>query len=135
MPQYKAALVGRLTKHGRADGQQTIKPATGLVDGFTDKLRGKSFLKLFLVFKGIVPLGKGHSTRIVPAVKHLFFAVHILPALGAAQYHTVDVGPVQLRQIDRRGAHLLELLHTANHMDMSLRTGPHRQGRAPIAFA
>ena len=135
MPQNQAAFIGRALKHRRTDRQQAVEPAAGLVDGLADELRREGGLELFLVFKGIMPLGEGHGTRIVPAVDHLFFTAHIAAALGAAQHNAVDIRPVQLRQVDGTDAHRLELLHAADHMGVALLAGPHGQGRAPVALA
>lgn len=68
---YQAAFeAGGAFDHG-GDGEHGVKPAAGLVYAFGDEIGGEELgIKAFAVFKGPMPLGKGHAAAIKPAVYH-----------------------------------------------------------------
>ena len=63
-----AISIGNAIGHQRRNSVQAIKPASCLIDGFTNIVGGEMLLKRLLVFKRIVPLCVGHGARIEPAV-------------------------------------------------------------------
>ena len=109
--EYEAVLEGSLFKQERRDRKQGVEPPARLVHRLADEIGGETLVKYVRVFKGIVPLRKGHGARIVPAVDHFRHAVHGLAAVRAGDFHIVDEGTVQL-DIIRNGAgcHLDQLL-------------------------
>src|SRR3989304_323038 len=83
-----------IAEQKRADGQEAVEPAPGLVEGFADevgrKLAGEALVGAFLA--GIPPLGEGHGPGVEPAVDHLGDATHSLARrLGGVVGDRVDV--------------------------------------------
>ena len=56
---YDVSVRG-LIEDKRRDSQQTVEPASGLVHGLADKVRGEVLFEELFVFKRIVVLGKRH---------------------------------------------------------------------------
>ena len=84
---------GLIEKQG-GNGEQGVKPAAGLVDGFADEVGGEVGFESFAVFKGVVPLGEGHSAGIEPAVDDFGDAMHNFAAFFAGESNGVDIGAV-----------------------------------------
>ena len=136
----------------RADRQQAVEPAAGLIQGFADEVGGELVLEPLAVGVGIAPLGERHRAGVVPAVDDFRDALH---AAGRIEWrlvsHRVDVRLVHLqvvRQFRLGGLGLfphLDALHARLGQQFSIaRDGfhlsraaadPDRQGRAPITFA
>ncbi len=83
MAQHQAVLKGTLVKQQGADRQQRIEPSPGLIHGFRNKVSREALFKLLYVFKGIMPLGKGHGAGIIPSVNHFPGTVHVAATLRA----------------------------------------------------
>ena len=133
--QHDAVFKRRAVKHQSRDGHEGVEPPAGLVDGLGDEVGREALFKDLPVFKGIVPLGKGHGAAVVPAVDDLLDAVHGLAAFGAGDLDLVHIGAVQLDVTHGRGGHLTQLLAGADHMDVPLLADPDGQRRAPVALA
>ena len=133
--QHDAVFKRRTVKHQSRDGHEGVEPPAGLVDGFGDEVGREALFKNLLVFKGIVPLGKGHGAAVVPAVDDFLDAVHGLAALGAGDFDLVHIGAVQLDIAHGRGGHLAQLLTGADHVDVPLLADPDGQRRAPVTLA
>ncbi|MBA7690229.1 hypothetical protein ES703_98753 [subsurface metagenome] len=74
---------------------QAVEPASGLVNGFTDIIGGKSpVLKQGIILKWVVPLGYGHGSGIKPAINYLGHPPHLLPTLGAVKGYFINKGTV-----------------------------------------
>ncbi len=129
-------LVGSHPLDEGGDGQQGIKPAPGLVDGFANKVCGKLAGKKLLVFKGIVVLGKGHGARVKPAVNDLGDPGHLALALGTSEMHIINIGPVQIQGIIHSFDGLfLQFRPGAHGFRMAALAAPDIQGSAPVAGA
>ena len=89
-------LVRRLVEDQGGDSQQRVEPSSGLVHRLGDEVRRELLLEKILIFKWIVKLGKGHGSRVEPAVDHLRHPVHFFSALGTLDGHAVDIGTVEL---------------------------------------
>ena len=135
MAQHQAVFEGRAAEHLRGDGQQGVEPAAGLVDGLGNEIGREAGLELVLVFKRIVPLRKGHGAGIVPAVDDLLDAVHGLAAVRAAQNNLIDIGAMQLGQVNLTDGHIQQLLLAADDVHMAVLTQPDGQRGAPVTFA
>ncbi len=141
-----------VVKQQRADRQQAVEPAAGLVDGFADKIGGKLLFKFLLALPGVPPLGERHGTRVVPAVDDVRHAAH--PGAGGEGRIVGDLVDVRLvdlqifRQIGLTSLGLLprlgaadprlvqQLVVTGNRFHLArLLADPDRQRGAPIAFA
>ena len=132
---HDAVFKGRAVEQQGGNGFQRVEPAPGLVDGFGNEVGREALFEDILVFEGIVPLGEGHGSGIVPAVDDVGDAGHGLAAFRALDLDGVHIGAVQL-QIVRHGAdgHFLQFLTAADDVDMALFATPDGQGRAPVAF-
>ena len=68
-----------LSNTSRADGKQRIEPAARLIDGLADEVGREALFKFLFMFKGIVPLCKGHGAGIIPAVDDFRHPLSSLP--------------------------------------------------------
>ena len=71
-----------------------------------DELRREVLFKDFFVFKGVMPLCKGHGTAVVPAVDNFRYSVHLFAAAWALDRYIVDVWTVKfdiVRAVRRHG--------------------------------
>ena len=66
--QAEHVLVAGVAGEQRADGQQAVEPAAGLVDGLADEIGREALLERLLVLEGVVPLGDGHGAGVEPGV-------------------------------------------------------------------
>ena len=66
-----------LAEQERADRQQAVEPAAGLVEGLADEVGGELLLKVLGVLVRVAPLGEGHRAAVVPAVDDLRHALHL----------------------------------------------------------
>ena len=133
--QHQAILEAGLVEQAGGDGQEGIEPAPGLVHGLADEVGGVAAGKELLVFKGIVPLGKGHGTAIEPAVDHHGFPAHFAAALLAGEGDGIQEGLVELQVLRGAGGQLAQFLPAADHMDVAaILAHPYGQGGAPIAL-
>ena len=96
MTHNETVLVRAFAENERADGNQGVEPAAGLVDGFGNEVCRETLFEYFLIFKGIVPLRERHGAGIVPAVDDLGRSVHGAAAFFTLDGHFVDVGTVKL---------------------------------------
>ena len=143
-----------LSKQQRADGQQAVKPAAGLVEGLADEVGGKLVAEL-LGRAGLVriaPLGERHGPGVEPAVDHFRNPPHPRAGgLGRVVGHRVDVRLVDAQIVGQSRVLLLRLLPDlgAGHARLGQQLGvaadglrvaglfadPDRQRRAPVALA
>ncbi len=135
MPKHDAVFKGRFIKNQRTDGKQRIEPSARLVHSLADKVRRKMAFKFFLMFKGIMPLRKGHAPAVIPAVDHFRYAVHTAAAGWTLKRDGIKERLVQLDIL----AHLLlrhfaQLGTRAYYMDLPAITHPNRQRRSPITL-
>lgn len=61
----------RPPKKGRAEDQQRIEPAPGLIDALCDEIRWKSFFKLTAIFERVMTLTVRHAPRFKPTIENL----------------------------------------------------------------
>ena len=134
MSQNDAVLIGSLIEEQCADSQQSIEPATGLVNGLGDKVCGEVFIEDILIFKRIVPLCEGHGAAVEPAVNNLRHSCHQLAAFRAGDVYCVNEGLVQLDVVGAVGRHFLQLCNTADGVSVSTFTFPDGQWSTPVSF-
>ena len=96
-PKNDAVKERRVVKQAGCYGQKVIEPSSRLVDCFAYKIGGEATLKRFLIFKWIVPLCKGHGTRIEPAIYYNRFSAHGLSALLAGECYRIKEGLVAVK--------------------------------------
>ena len=73
---------------------ETVKPATGLIDRFTDVVSGKMFFEHLLIFEWVVPLGVGHGSGIEPTIDDFGHAVIFPSIIGMGKVHFINGGAV-----------------------------------------
>ena len=95
MAKHNYVFVGGNVKEQGGNGNEGIEPTAGLINRLGNKIGGETVLKNFLILKGIMPLSKGHSPGVEPAVNDLRHAMHFLAALFAGESHLVHIGAVQ----------------------------------------
>ena len=111
------------------DGMHIVEPRPHLADVLNDEVRRVILLKLSLVFKRIVQLGKRHTAALKPAVQHFVDARKCL----AINRKDNIIYPWAVVIIQRHAAQFLELRIRANHLDGTAVALPHRHGRRPKA--
>ena len=127
-------LVRRPVEHRRRDGQERVKPATGLVDPFADVIRDRVRLELLGVLERIVPLCHRHRARVEPGIDHLGGALHRATA-GTRPAPRIDE---RLVRVEAGGAllpgRLLQRLVAPDHGDvlLVLVAHPDRERCTPI---
>ena len=126
-------------EHGCRDGEERVKPAPCLVDGFADIVHGERAIKLVFVLKRIVPLGERSATRVEPAVHDVGLPYHLsrATARGAVQLYVVHVRTVQLWRHRRAiGLHRSHLFDAAYAMLVTaIWADPHGDRGAPVSLA
>ena len=70
-----------LSKQVGTKDEKRIKPPSGLIDTFRDKITGKRCLKQVLVLEGVVRLSIRHATRLKPTIENFFYALEIALSL------------------------------------------------------
>ncbi len=114
-------LVGDGVEEHHPDLVQGVEPASGLVQALADEVGRERGFEDLAVLEGIVELGEGHRTRIVPAVDHVADPPHLRRAPGTLEDHLVHEGtmgiepgrvhvqwgPGPLGQFPERADHLL----------------------------
>ena len=134
-PQHYAVLEGGLVKQAGRDGVQGVEPAARLIDGLADVIGGIALFEFFLVFKGIMPLRKGHGAGIEPAVYYNGLAAHDAAALGAGHGEGIEHRLMQLYIGRRVGEELQKLLAGTHGMVMpAFFALPYGQRSAPVAL-
>ena len=116
---------------------QGVEPASGLVHGLRDKLCREFLLEQILILKWIVKLCIGHGAGVKPAVDNLRYAVHVLSALRAGDYHIVHIGAVKLDLLILRLSGQLRQLFSASHAQLmsAVRALPDIERGTPVAVA
>src|SRR5882724_5143295 len=96
MPEADHVLVRGPVEDERADGHQSVKPASGLVDGFTDVLSRISSLESLLAARHmrVAVRGERHRTGVVPSVDHLRNSGRLVTTVGTGECDRVDVRTV-----------------------------------------
>ena len=90
---------------GGVDGMHVVEPRPHLADVFNDEVRRVILLKLGLVFKRIMQLGKRHAAALEPTVQHLINAGKCL----AVDFKSNVIHPRAVVIIQRHAAQLLQL--------------------------
>ena len=119
MAQNDDVFIGGLVEQQGRNRQERIKPSSGLVNGFRNKVRRELGFKQVFVLKGIVMLGKGHGARIEPAVDDFGHPLHLLAALRTFDGHRVHIGPVQLDVVGAIVGHFLQFRNAADGVAVS----------------
>ncbi len=83
--------------HG-SNGMQGIKPATGLIHPFGNKISRKLFLKIRFRDMRIEDLRKRHRTTVEPDINQIRLAFHRLTAVRD-QHNIVHIGSVQVNLV------------------------------------
>ncbi len=76
----KTALVADGIEDCGGDGQQRVKPASGLVDTFADVVDWEVLLQLLSSSERVMPLCEESATRVEPAVHHVGLPNHLAAA-------------------------------------------------------
>ncbi len=124
-----------LDKGGNRD--QRIEPASGLVDSFTDEISREQFLvKVFLIFKRIMMLGKRHRAAVEPAIHDFRDPGHGSSALFASDMDLVHIRSVQFDVIIDGFHRLLDQLFSGSDgFQMSAFASPDINRRAPVSVS
>ncbi|MBT9154745.1 MAG: hypothetical protein DDT39_01424 [Firmicutes bacterium] len=127
--------VGGPPKGKGRDGEQSVEPTARLINPLADVVCGEAFVKHLFVFKGVVPLREGHGARVIPAVEHFAYALHLSAAFFASQKDAVDIGSVQVQLFGPGQRHAAELVKAPHTVLVPALAAPNRQRRAPVALA
>ena len=112
---------------GSVDSVHVVEPRSHLTDVLNDEIRRVILLKLGLVFKRIMQLGKRHTTALKPAVEHLVDASKGL----AVNFKGDVIHPRAVVIIQLHAAQFLQLRVRANHPHRTAIALPHRHSRRP----
>ncbi len=138
VPQTDHVAVRVLPEQQHALGHQRVEPATRLVDGLGDEVRGKARTERLGrggILALVAPLGVRHRARVEPGVDHLGYAFRFLPALGTGQRHLIDRRPMGVDLGDVPAGQLRELGQRPDHRPVVLRADPHGQRGSPVPLA
>jgi hypothetical protein len=120
-----------LAEQRRAEDDEGVEPAAGLVEALGDEARGEGALEGLLVLEGVVHLRVGHRAGLEPAVEDVGDALVRLAVLHERQ--VIDLVGVDV--VDAGAGQRAELVGGAQAEDIAVVAAPDRDGRAPEARA
>ncbi len=121
----------------RADREQGVEPASGLVERLADEVGREVCAEGIIVLVRPVPLGVGHRSGVEPDVQNRGVTAHRSPALLTRPHELVDVGSMGVEALTQVPCPARELGDGADPLDVrGIRfTYPHGKRRAPEAIA
>ncbi len=139
MAQGKTTMIAGAIEYGSRHCKKRVEPSACLVYRFTNVIHRKASREFVLIFEWIVPLCKGRTTWIKPAVHNVWLSNHlsITTIWRAAKFDVINIGTMQFFGnwwvFCLHWSHLLYASHAV--FLTTILADPHRNRSSPITLS